>query len=260
MDAEAKMAERCPVTHGFTAFGAGYVSDPYPFFNALRRGTPIAYSPNHNLYLVTRYDEIVAVFRNREVFSATNASEPFSPICGAARAILDSGFPRKPTFNNADPPGHTTIRRAAMKCLTRARWDATMPAVAAYIERCMARMRGKRIVDLGAELIFPTNSYAGFKLLGFPLADTEMLQGWYGKRLLLTYGILDEADQVLAAQQLVDFWGYCRDFVELRAREPDDDLTSDFIALDEVLELEDGVNMVYSLSLAAHETTSAAPN
>jgi len=252
----------CPVTHGFNPFDADYAADPYPYFNHLREEAPVAYAPNHDLYLVTRFDDIVSVFKNREVFSAANASSPFSPICARAQEILSGGFARKPTFNNADPPRHTGMRSAASKCLTPRRWKATEPFIRAYVDERIARIRSMDVVDLGAELIFPSTSYAGFALLGFPAEDTELLQSWCGKRVLLTYGQLPEDEQVLAAQQLVDFWRYVHDFVRMREKNPADDFTSDVLAVarasNGAVTTEDVDSMVYSLSLAAHETTANA--
>jgi len=252
----------CPVTHGFTPFDTAYLADPYPFYNSLRGETPVAYAPNYNAYLVTRYEDIAAVLKDRNTFSAANSTIPFRPIAPAARQILDSGFPRKPTFSNADAPRHTKMRSLASKCLTPKRWAASQPRLREFVESLIDKLSTKNVAELGEELIFPTTLMAGFALLGFPSQDTELLKSWCGKRVLLTYGELTEAEQVVAAQQLVDFWAYCRDFVRTRTREPADDLTTDLIELSrkvgDELTLEDIDNMVYSLSLASHETTANA--
>lgn len=252
----------CPVTHGFTPFAADYLADPYPWFNALREDTPVAYSPEYDLYLVTRFDDIVAVLKNRDVFSAANSTIAFSKIAPAAQAILASGFPRKPTFSNADAPRHTAMRSVASKCLTHRRWKSVQPVITEFVEQRLEALKGKDVIDLGADIIFPTTSYAGFSLLGFPAEDIPMLFSWCGKRVLMTYGELGEDDQLIAAQQLVDFWSYCRDFVRMRADNLIDDLPSDLIraanASDGAMTIEDVDNMIYSLSLASHETTANA--
>jgi cytochrome P450 len=262
MTQSAQLTASCPVTHGFTPFASDYLADPYPFFNALREETPVAYSPEYDLYLVTRFDEIVSVLKNRDVFSAANSTIAFGEIAPGAQAILAGGFPRKATFTNADAPRHTVMRSAASKCLTPRRWRSVQADLAAFVDARLAGMRGKETVDLAADLIFPTTSYGGFALLGFPREDNDMLFGWCGKRVLMTYGELDEAEQVVAAQQMVDFWAYCREFVRSREAAPVDDLTSDLLAVAKASEgkvtLEDVDNMVYALSLASHETTANA--
>ena len=262
MTQSAQPATTCPVTHGFTPFASDYLADPYPFFNALRAAMPVAYSPEYDLYLVSRFDDIVSVLKNRDVFSAANSTIPFGTIAPPAQAILAGGFPRKATFTNADPPRHTAMRSAASKCLTPRRWKSVQPVIDRFVDEQLAAIKGQDLIDLAADVIFPTTSYAGFALLGFPREDNDMLFGWCGKRVLMTYGELDEAEQVVAAQQMVDFWAYCREFVRKREQAPVDDLTSDLIAMakasDGAVTLEDIDNMVYSLSLASHETTANA--
>jgi cytochrome P450 len=262
MTLNAPVSGGCPITHGFTPFEPSYLSDPYPYFNALREEMPVAYAPNYDLYLVSRFDDIVAVLKNRDVFSAANATIAFSKIAPAAQAILAKGFPRKPTFSNADAPRHTAMRSGASKCLTHRRWKSVQPVITEFVEERLAAIKGKAVIDLGADVIFPTTSYAGFALLGFPRENNEMLFSWCGNRVMMTYGVLDEAEQVIAAQQLVDFWDYSRDFVRKREKEPVDDLTSDLIAMAKAsngaVTIEDVDNMVYSLSLASHETTANA--
>lgn len=262
MNETAPVSGGCPISHGFTPFEPSYVADPYPYFNKLREETPVAYSPEYDLYMVSRFDDITAVLKNRDVFSAANSTIPFSKIAPAAQAILASGFPRKPTFSNADAPRHTAMRSAASKCLTHKRWKSVQPVITGFVEQRIAEMKGKDLIDLGADIIFPTTSYAGFSLLGFPEEDIPMLFSWCGKRVMMTYGELGEDEQVIAAQQLVDFWSYCRDFVRMRENNLVDDLPSDLIrvvkASDGAMDIEDVDNMIYSLSLASHETTANA--
>ncbi|MEY2928141.1 MAG: hypothetical protein RL367_2618, partial [Pseudomonadota bacterium] len=158
MTLNAPIAGGCPVTHGFTPFEPSYLSDPYPWFNTLREETPVAYAPNYDLYLVTRFDDIVSVLKNRDVFSAANSTIAFSKIAPPAQAILASGFPRKATFSNADAPRHTAMRSAASKCLTHRRWKSVQPMIASFVDERLAAVEGKDLIDLGADIIFPTTS------------------------------------------------------------------------------------------------------
>lgn len=254
------MSRMCPITHDFAPFDKKQVSDPYPFFNRLRSETPVAYSPELDVYLVTRFDDIVEVLKDRDSFSALNSTVPFRPVGARAKTILDAGFPRKPTFSNSDPPVHTAMRRVAARCLTRKRWAANQPMLTRLVEEKIDALAPKAIADLAQDLIRPVTTRAGYSLLGFGMDDAEELDTWCEKRLMLTFGDLNDDDQVIAAENLVRFWSYCRDFVRRRDRSPADDLTSDLIAeaKKEQMTLEDVDNMVYALVLASHETTANA--
>lgn len=249
----------CPVTHEFKPFDPTYLKDPYRFFNPLREKHPVVYSPEYDLYLVTRYEDMVKILHDRETFLAANSTIAFRPPAPEAAAILQKGFPRKPTFTNADPPRHPKMRRSAQKCLNRERIEKTQRTLQQFVDQQIDKILEKPIADLVEDLVPELTLYAGFKLLGFPLEDTELVKSWCGKRILLTYGELPVEEQIVAAQNLVDFWDYCRKFVRSRQEQPADDLTTDLLELAKVsddLTVEDVDNMIYSLALASHETTA----
>lgn len=259
-----RTAGRCPITHGFKPFSEGYRADPYPFFKLLRDEMPIAYAPNYDLYLVTRSADIAAVLKNRDAFSAANATKPFTKLGATAQAIMTAGLGDRPTFTitSTDPPFHTAVRAMAMKCLTRHRWTSVQPTITSFLDDRLARIRGRETIDLAADLVFPTTAFAGFSLLGFDPADTELLTGWCGDRVLMSYGELTEDAQVVAAEQVVSFWRYVKAHVRKRQQAPTDDLTSDIIAASQhtkgLVTIEDVDNVIYALALASHETTANA--
>ena len=73
------------------------VPDPYPYFDALRQRCPVVREPNHDVVMVTGYDEAAAVFGDSETFSSCNSvTGPFP------------GFPGSPT----PPPDPRIVERA----------------------------------------------------------------------------------------------------------------------------------------------------
>ena len=197
---------------------------------------------------------------DRETWSAANASSPLMPLCPAAQQVLDTGFKRVPTLNNADPPRHGPMRKSVLAVMTPRRLKALEPTLREYAENLIVGFRDEAVVDLVHRFAFPFPGYAGFSLLGFPDSDAEMLKEWSRTHVLLTYGRLSEEEQVATAQDVVRMWRYVEDFVARRHAEPVDDLTSDLVRLsrdkpDQVNEF-DIVNIVYSMALAGHETTT----
>lgn len=252
----------CPIAHDFDPFGDRYREDPYRIFSELRDAAPVVYVPELDVYLVTRYDDIVKVFIDRETFSSEGASSNFSPLCPEAQHILSTGFPRKATLTNCDAPRHTRMRATVVKCLTPRRWSQSQPAVRAYATQLVDALIAKPVADLQADLAYSLPAFAGFALLGFPPEDTDLLKSWCTNRVLLTYGKLPSDKQIQAAQEVVDFWNYTAAHVQRRIKDPGDDLTSDLLEVarksnDEVT-TEDVLNMVYSISLASHETSQNA--
>lgn len=256
-------APQCPIAHDFDLYSPEYLADPYPFFDRIREETPVAYLPSLNLYLITRYDEIVQVFMDRETFASANSTSPFTPICPEAKAIMDSGCPRLPTLSACDPPRHTKMRGAVAQCLTPRRWAASQPAVREYATNLVSRLVEKPVADLVMDFAYPLPAFAAFALLGFPAKDTDQLKDWCLHRVLLNYGRLEPDDQVAAAREQAKFWNYIENHVKWRMEEPGDDLTTDLLNLqkklgEDELTYVDIVNIVYSISLAAHETSQNA--
>ncbi len=249
----------CPVAHGYDPLDPGVVLDPYPVLNRLRSEGAVFYVPELDHYLVTRFDDIEQVLLDRETWSAANASTPLTPVCRAAQEILEAGFKRVPTLNNADPPRHGPMRKSVLSVMTPRRLNALEPALRVYAEALIDGFVDEPVVDLVDRLAFPFPGFAAFSLLGFPEADIDLLKDWSAQRVLLTYGRLSEHEQVEVAEVIVAFWRYCEDHVAARRAERADDLTSDLLdvadAKPDQLNDFDIVNMVYSMALAGHETT-----
>lgn len=255
-------SSQAPVTHDYRPLDADFVAGMYDFYEEIRPNGPVWYSPEYDLYLVSRFDEIVDVLKRRDEFSAENMLSPFKPVYPSAQAILDTGFGRKPTFTNCDPPRHTTMRSAAMKCLNPRRWASVEPAIRADIAERVGALAGKDEANIATDLVLPVTARAGFRLIGFPPEDFDLLMSWCGNRVLLTYGDLTEEEQQEAARDLVSFWSYCQKFVRERNERPVGDLTSDLLEVarnsDGAVQVDDVDNMIYSLALASHETTANA--
>jgi hypothetical protein len=249
----------CPIAHDYDPLDPTVVADPYPALRHLREEGPVFYLPSLDHYIVTRFDDIEAILKDRGTWSAANASSPLIPVCPEAQEVLNSGFKRVPTLNNADPPRHAPMRKSVLAVMTPRRLRALEPVLRDYATSLVEGFAGKPVIDFVNEYSFPFPGFAAFSLLGFPDSDTERLKEWSRTRVLLTYGRLSDEEQVATANDIVAMWRYVEEFVERRTAEPLDDLTSDLVKLareqPDQLATFDIVNIVYSMALAGHETT-----
>ena len=249
----------CPVAHGYDPLAPATVLDPHVALKALRDETPVAYMPDFDHYIVTRFDDVEKVLLDRQSWSCANASAPLITVCPAAQAVLNDGFRRVPTLNNADPPRHGPMRKSVLSVMTPRRLNALEPVLREYCRNLVIEMAKQPVVDFVDAVAFPFPGFAAFSLLGFPDEDTEQLKVWSRTRVLLTYGRLSDEEQVAVAWDIVHFWQYVERFVAARWETPGDDLTSDLVRLSkdkpEQLNQFDIVNIVYSMALAGHETT-----
>jgi cytochrome P450 len=251
---------RCPVAHGYDPLAPATVVDPHAALRGLREAGPVFYMEEFDHYIVTRFEDVERILLDRESWSASNASSPLVPPCPAAQKVLGEGFKRVPTLNNADPPRHGPMRKSVLTCMTPRRLNSLEPVLRDYAKGLILEMTRHHEVDFVDAFSFPFPGFAAFSLLGFPYSDTESLKNWSRTRVLLTYGRLSDDEQVAVAHDVVSMWRYVEDFVAQRWDDPKDDLTSDLVRLShdkpEQLNQFDIVNIVYSMALAGHETTS----
>jgi cytochrome P450 len=72
----------CPVSAraaAFDPFADGYQQDPPEYVRWAREQEPVFYSPKLGYWVVTRYDDIKAIFRDNIAFSPSIALEKITP-------------------------------------------------------------------------------------------------------------------------------------------------------------------------------------
>jgi cytochrome P450 len=253
--------ETCPIAHGLRWLDQDFLADPFTALARLRHEAPVLYEPEIDHYVVTRYADIERVLLDRTTFAAANASSPIWPPAAEAQRILtDQGYKRVPTLNNADPPRHAPMRKAVLACMSPRRLRSLEPELRDHARGLVESVVDHPVADLVAELAFPLPAHAGLGLLGFPLDDIERIKAWSDKRVLFTYGRLPADEQVQVAGNVVAFWNYIEDFIRIRDDERRDDFTSDLLRYHDehpdAVTLDDVVNIVYSMALAGHESTT----
>jgi cytochrome P450 len=246
-------------TTQFDPFAAGYLQDPYPHVAALREDAPVAYAPEIDMWVVSRYADVDAVFRDPATFSASIAQAPLVPLSEDARAILAEGFRPAQVMSNLDPPEHGRIRAHTSRAFSARRIASLEPTIRARTTALVDAFAERGEAELVAELTFPLPATTIFTMIGFPESDTELLKSYCDERLIITWGRPSVDDQCRVARQMVDYWRYCEAFVADRVRHPADDFTSDLLATareDGTLSEREIASIIYGLSFAGHETTT----
>src|ERR1700730_8667192 len=100
----------------FEPTGASF-EDVYGFLAEARKENPLFYSQNHKGWIVTRYEDVLAVVRN-PAFTVENALQGAQngQYCPEANKILSRGVDWNKTrhVQTDDSPEHTRFRRALM--------------------------------------------------------------------------------------------------------------------------------------------------
>src|SRR5438874_7667794 len=96
----------CPVHADFDPLSPAFLADPFAVLDSLPRDTPVFYAPAIDYYVVTRYDDIEAVFLDHETYSAAPAQlPPCHPFPEAPRTLPPADHnPQPPMASLARPP------------------------------------------------------------------------------------------------------------------------------------------------------------
>ena len=256
---------RCPISSFSEDFDPLDLSDPFPLLARARREQPVFYSPAIDYWVVTRYDDVKAIFRDHDTYTAANTITPIVPFSQAVDRLLKEGdYSPEPVLSNNVPPGHSRIRALVNRLFTPRRMKSFAPAIRQIAQRSVQRLSGRAPVDIVAELTFEYPAYVLFHVLGVPDADVPRVKAWAGNRIKLYYGRPSAEEQIEMTGRLIPFWHYVVDLVRGKLERPADDLTSDLIRLrdgdDQVLTLNEIASCMITLLVAGHETTTAQIN
>ena len=258
----------CPFGHGAQAPAGhhGYepfqMKDPFPAYAELRNEQPVMFDERVGYYVLSRYDDIKAVFDDWETFSSENAQAPVRKRGPQATKIMEEGgFTAYSGLSARRPPEHTRIRAVAQKAFTPRRYKALEPFirqnVVDQLEAMLARPehRGELVKDLAYTV--PTVTI--LTLIGADVSQVDTFKRWSDSRAAMTWGDLSDEEQVPHAHNLVEYWQECLRLVRVAHEEGGDNLTADLVkAQQDGAEISDHeiASILYSLLFAGHETTT----
>ena len=257
---DAVAEQGCPVSKIAKDFDALDLADPFPFYRRARAEEPVFHDPNTNYWVVSRYDDVKAVFENWQGFSSEIAQQPLKPLCPAAKTVMTEGaFTAYSGLSARIPPDHTRLRQIAQSCFGPRRFKAIEPQIRAIVTKAIDGFAGRNHCEFIKEFAYDTPAYVILTLLGAPLSDVAKAKRWAVSRAMLTWGRLSDEEQVTHAHEMVEYWTYCQTLVRQRHATPTDDLPGDLVRLQgEGAEITDHeiASICYSALFAGHETTT----
>src|SRR4051795_8620179 len=146
--------------------------DPYPTYRALREHEPVKALPNGS-YFLTRYDDLVAAYKNTRAFSSDKKKE-FAPKYGAS--LLYEHHTTSLVFN--DPPAHTRVRHLIMGALSPRAIAGMEPDLVRLVDRLLDAIAAKGKVDLIDDFAAAIPIEVIGNLLDVPEGEREPLREW----------------------------------------------------------------------------------
>jgi len=275
-NSEMNMEPKCPVaSEDITLSGSEsrldpeIRNDPFPFYRAIREQNPVYYDPKLDVYLVSRYEDCLAVLRDPITFSLEHGYQDrwatgFVDELAEIMSRDGGGFVRD--IIACDPPEHTRLRKLIEKAFTTHRVKELEPRIRQIVVDLLEPLAERGYADGINDIGTPITARIICEQLGFDYEEVglERIKNWTGA-LLAQMGRMQTHDEFLEnAREICDMQNYIIPIMREREAEPREDMISDLVHAqlnDEqnpTLSFEEKVSTIRALLIAGNDTTAAA--
>lgn len=200
----------------FDPYSPAVDADPFPFYKTLRDEHPCFWSEEANMWVLSRYDDIVTALNDWETYSS-------------AKGNLMDEMPNRAgnTLGTTDPPRHDRLRNIVQFAFTKKAVEGLVDPVRASANRALDAVQGERSFDFVADFSSKVTVDVLFGLFNLPRENERMVRD---KAVLMVQSdprTRQKGPEHLAAFQWMS--EYAKELVELRKREPGDDLITALI-------------------------------
>ena len=209
----------------YNPFDPSFVQNPYPTFKALREEDPAYEIPAApGVRLLTRYDDIDEVLRDRNRFSVDHRNLKYGP------ELQDVPYENIGSILFRDPPEHTRWRRTLAKALTPAHVEAFRPRVSEMAGELLDTIEEKGEADFVEEFASPLPFQIVAEMLGTPAADRPQVHRWASNIVNITEPVASPEVARAIARSSDEMRDYLKDLCAEKRAYPADDVISRMVA------------------------------
>ncbi len=186
-------------------------ADPFPYYAQLRDNYPCYWSESAQIWILSRYDDVVEAARDWETFSST-AGNMIDELPGRAGA----------TLGTTDPPRHDRLRALSQAAFARKNLDRMVEPTTEIADRALDRICAGRDFEFINDFSSQITVGLLFRVMGLPARDHAEIR----RKVILAVST-DKAvkgrtaEHIAAFKELSDF---LTAEVEKRRARPTDDL------------------------------------
>ena len=236
------------------------VADPYSYLARLREAAPLHRDERLGGWLLLRYDDVRAAFRDPRL-SSDRISPYFERLRAEGAAQREHAtyevLTRWIVFT--DPPRHTRLRKLVEYAFRPRAVERMRGWIGSLVEELVEDLGTGHELDFIERFASPLPVRVIGDLFGVPPESRSDLTRWSADILTLVFGAMHSADRHERAERsLREFSEFLRGVIAERRVRPGEDLVSDLVAAEErgdVLEEEEIVATCALLLFAGHETT-----
>jgi cytochrome P450 len=239
----------------FQPFINPQLNNPYPFYQRARQEEPLFFSPLLNGYVLTRYDDILAILKDPNRFSSADVLMPVVEFTPQVWEILRQGFPLVPGLLNSDGEEHKHLRTPLMKVFAPEKLEVMEDKIRAIAHRLIDNFVNDGSADIISKFTYPLPLEVILTMYGIPLDQMADIKKWCYDMNALFSSPLTPEEQLKCAHSFVAMQHFIAGLIEERRNTPlPDDMISELVTSD--LNMEQLVRVLWGLIDAGHETTS----
>jgi len=247
----------------FQPFSDNYLQNPYSFFEKARQQEPVFYSPEYNYWVVLKYDDIAAVFRDPETFSPANARHPVTPVCAAAAKVRDEqNLSIEPSLVDELSDTHKHHRKLFGTAFTPKRVNQMEDRIRAIVDDFIDQFIHDGKADLVSQMLYEVPALAIFLFLGASDEDAVFVKKLGADRALVNFGTPTETEQVAMMKGMGEHWQFNKNLVDRALENPGDNYLGDMVRIHQqdpsLFTVNYLYNVMFLMQFAGHETTTQA--
>ena len=176
---------------------------PYDFYAALREHAPVHPTP-YGFWLISRYDDVLAVVRDPTRFSSQMLGPFAAQPSPEVAEVLKDAYPGVPTLLTNDPPSHTRFRNLVNKAFSPKRVGQMEGHILRIAEELVDAFVADGEVELVSQFAVPLPLTVIADALGVDRADMPAFKRWSDDSVAPLSGLLTEERKVECARSRVE--------------------------------------------------------
>lgn len=240
---------------------------PRAYYAAMRNHDPVHYDTKLGMYLISRYEDILAIQQDPITFSVNKGyhSQQAAGFQEEFQEILKrDGGGYFPDAIMSDPPYHTRVRKLMESAFTAHRVKALEPRIEKVVVDLIESMADKGAADAIHDFSVPLTIRIICEQLGLDWDMKDRIQRW-SIAVTAQIGRMQNREEMIGhAREICDLQHYLIGKMMERQAAPREDMISDIVHAKEgdgegsVLTFEEAVSLVRALLIAGNETTATA--
>ena len=202
-----------------------FINNVYKYYNLLREKSPI-HKNSDGSYILTRYKDLVGVYRNFKVWSSDKRTE------------FGVKFGSSPLFEHhtssvvfVDPPDHTRIRKIFQQAFTPKSILGLERNINKLVDNYLVMMHAKKKFDFVSDFSFRLPVDVVCSVLGVPSEDRHLIRDWAHKILGALEPKLTHKQFNEGSSAVINFKQYLKDQIKFRKTHKDINKANEVLSL-----------------------------